>query len=490
MENLRIITVSSEVTPFAKTGGLADVAGALSSALAKRGNEVAILMPYYKEVKRKNLKVEETGISTEVVLSGRAEKALLLRHRLADGLTVYFVAHDRYYERDELYGDSTGDYQDNAERFIFFCRAVVAAGRLMGDKFDTIHCHDWQTGLVPLYIREERRNEGGFWKDTATVFTLHNIAYQGNFWHYDLHLTGLPWSYYTPEGIEFYGEISLLKAGLVYADKITTVSKRYAREVQTEDFGYRLEGVISSRKKDLTGILNGVDYREWSPETDKLIRKNYSRKDLSGKRDCKRELMEVFGLEADTDRPIIGFISRLAQQKGVDILIEAVPEIVRLGVSLVVLGKGERHYGQELRELARAFPGRVGVRITFDNALAHKIEAGCDMFLIPSRYEPCGLNQMYSLKYGTVPIVKATGGLDDTIKEFDPGRRRGNGFKFKGHELRSMLKKIGEAIDLYRNKKLWETVMRNGMGEDFSWDSSAREYEKLYRKAQKEVVGR
>ncbi|UCD84118.1 MAG: glycogen synthase GlgA [Deltaproteobacteria bacterium] len=490
MKNLRILTVSSETTPFAKTGGLADVAGALSSALAKRGNEVTLLMPYYKEVKKKDLKVEETGISLEVVFSGRSEKASLLRHNLADGLNVYFIAHDRYYERDELYGDSTGDYQDNAERFIFFCRAVLAAGRLIGNKIDIVHCHDWQTGLIPLYIREERMDGGGFWKDTASVFTLHNIAYQGNFWHYDLDLTGLPWSYYTPEGIEFYGEISLLKAGLVYADKITTVSKRYAQEVQTGDFGYRLEGIISSRKKDLAGILNGVDYREWSPETDKLIRKNYSREDLSGKRECKRELMEIFSLESGRDRPIIGFISRLAQQKGVDILIEAVPEIVGLGASLVVLGKGEQHYGQQLRELAREFPGRVGVRITFDNDLAHKIEAGCDMFIMPSRYEPCGLNQMYSLRYGTVPIVKATGGLDDTIREFNPGTRKGNGFKFKGHELRNMLKKIGEAIDLYRNKKLWETVMRNGMEEDFSWDSSARKYERLYRKAQKELVNK
>jgi len=487
MRKLKILMVASEVLPYAKTGGLADVVRSLSSVLAERGHQATIVLPYYREVQKRFPEIEPVGVNVRIDMSGRMEIAKALRHSVSHNLTAYFVANDKYYDRDELYGDASGDYEDNAERFIFFDRAVVAICEAMNYRPDIVHCHDWHTGLVTLYIKENRLQKDGFWNGSALVFTIHNIGYQGVFGGDSLHLTDLDSSYFNPQGIEFFGKINLMKAGILYADRINTVSKRFAEEIQTEELGYGLDGVLRERRKALTGILNGVDYSEWSPETDRYIKRNYTKQDLSGKRECKRELIEIFRLEADLNTPLIGFVSRMTRQKGIDILIEAIPQIVKMHAGLVVLGKGEETYVEKIEEMGRTFRGKIGVKIAFDNALAHKIEAGCDIFLMPSMYEPCGLNQMYSLRYGTVPVVRATGGLDDTVREFSTRTLEGNGFRFRPYTARSMLHALKKTIGFYRDALMWRRIMKNGMKEDFSWDSSAKRYERLYAAALKGV---
>lgn len=481
--NLKILMASPEVVPYAKTGGLADVAGALSQALSKN-NEVVVVMPLYKEVRKKNIELEETGKAIEVPIHNRIERAEIKKHKINNVIT-YFIECDKYYDRDELYTTSEGDFQDNAERFSFFCKAVIKMIKSIDYKPDIIHCHDWQTGLIPVYVHDDKKKGDPFFKDTKVIFTIHNLAYQGTFWHFDMYLTGLSWDYFTPDGIEFYGKINFLKAGIMFSNKITTVSPKYAQEIQTEEFGHGLEGVLRYRKNDLVGILNGVDYQEWSPENDIYIKKKYDIKNIEGKQICKEDLIEIFNLQIKPTSPIIGSVTRIAEQKGIDIFCEAIPQIIEMGIGIVVLGKGDKEYEQKLLSLQDKFKGKIGVKIGFDNALAHKIEAGADMFLMPSKYEPCGLNQMYSLKYGTVPIVRATGGLDDTIKNFSPTTGKGNGFKFKNYSSKDLVAKVKKALTIYKNKRQWMKLVKNGMQEDFSWDVSAKKYEALYKLALK-----
>lgn len=478
-KNLKIMLVASEMVPYAKTGGLADVSGALSSALAKRKHQVIAVMPLYREVKKKNLPLKNTGKIIEIPISNRIEKAEIWEHQL-NGVITYFIGNDKYYDRDDLYTTSSGDFLDNAERFVFFSKAVLKCAEAINFFPDIVHSNDWQSGLVPVYIFEEKTKNNNFWKNAHTIFTIHNLAYQGSFWHLDWHLTGLPSDYFTPEGVEFYGKINLLKAGIMFSDKITTVSPKYSREIQTEEMGNGLEGVLQYKKDNLVGILNGTDYSEWSPEEDKYIKVKYSVNNLSGKKICKDDLIKIMNLKIDNEAPLFGFISRLAEQKGVNILLEVLPDIVKMEGGVVILGKGEEEYHKKLQVAQDKFKGKIGLTIGFDNSLAHKIEAGCDMFLMPSKYEPCGLNQMYSLKYGTVPIVRATGGLDDTIKEFSLAKLSGNGFKFKDFSSCDMWAKIKKALKIYRDKKIWNTLVKNGMQEDLSWDKSAKKYEELY----------
>jgi len=474
------VIAASEAVPFAKTGGLADVAGALPQALAAQGHDVRLILPYYGCIKSSSIPVTDTKLTISVPISSKWESARILESKLKAGNTVYLIDRESYYNRPELYGTAESDYPDNAERFCFFSQAIVAVVKRMGLETDIIHCHDWQTGLVCPLIKVVEKSTPLFQK-TGVVFTVHNLAYQGLFWHYDMHLTGLPWSVFTPEGIEFYGKINLLKAGIVYADAITTVSKKYSEEIQTKEFGYGMDGLLAQRRKDLYGILNGADYTQWNPESDPFIIQNYRRDDWEGKKRCKADLMRSYGIETAAETAVIGMVGRMADQKGYDLIASAIDNLMGMGVVLIILGKGEERYHRLLRRLSRVYPERLGVKIAFDNAISHKIEAGSDFFLMPSRYEPCGLNQIYGLRYGTIPIVRATGGLDDTVTEYDTHTGVGNGFKFDRYSKESLLGKIRQAMALYERPPHWDKIRQNAMACDFSWDRSAREYEKVYR---------
>jgi starch synthase len=480
---MNILIVSSEVVPFAKTGGLADVAGSLPVALQKHGHDVRVITPKYKITGEAEFQLSPVIDSLGIPISNRIENCSVLEGRLEDTVPVYFVKHDQYYHRDQLYGDSQGDYPDNAERFIYFSRSILEICRAVKFFPDIVHCHDWQTGLVPVYLKQFYRNDPAF-AHTASVYTVHNLGYQGLFWHYDMHLTGLGWELFTPDGLEYYGKINLMKGGLLWADAITTVSQRYSQEIQTKEFGHGLEGVLQYRKDDLYGIVNGVDYSAWNPETDPLIAKNYSPKSLSGKTTCKRDLLKSFGLPFHRDWPVIGMISRLDNQKGLDLVAAIIDKIMKQDVYFILLGAGHEKYQKLFRHIGEKFPKKAGIKIAYDNILAHKIEAGADMFLMPSRYEPCGLNQIYSLKYGTVPIVRATGGLADTINTFQPKNNSGTGIKFNAYKPENLWNAIKTALKAYADQTVWQDLMLRGMAEDFSWDASAKEYERVYKKVQ------
>jgi starch synthase len=388
-----------------------------------------------------------------------------------------------YFDRDGIYGNASGDFGDNAERFSEFSRAVIEIAKHVWPP-DVIHCHDWQTGLIPVFLRSSYA-EDPLVKNIPVVFTIHNLGYQGHFPAAAMERCGIPPEVFHPAGMEFYGILNYLKGGLVYSDYLTTVSKKYAEEIQTAEFGHALDGVVRSRADHLVGILNGVDYSVWNPEKDKLIAEQYSVKDLSGKAACKKELLEIFGLSPEhLSQPILGIVSRFADQKGFDLIAAVATELMQEDLILTVLGTGERRYEELFDSLANEFPGRVGVRIGYDNELAHKIEAGADMFLMPSRYEPCGLNQVYSLKYGTVPIVRATGGLDDTVDSFDVEHGTGTGFKFANYSGVALLDTVRVALHNFVDERIWKRIQLNGMAKDFSWKRPAAEYAKLYKTAQ------
>lgn len=480
---MKILFATSEMVPFSKTGGLADVGGALTKALSKLGHEVSAVVPFYSATRQKEFDIEDMDCTFSAPISDREEYGEIFRTVTDDGVTVYFIGKTAYYDRKELYGTSKSAYPDNAERFVFFSKAVLELCRTLNYSPDIIHCNDWQTGLVPLYIKTLLSHEPLF-ENTGTFFTIHNIAYQGLFWHLDMHLTNLSWDLFTPEGIEFYGKINLLKAGIIGADILSTVSPRYAKEIQTPEFGCRLEGILSERSDRLFGVLNGVDYDVWSPETDKYLVENYGPSDLSGKAKCKADILKEFGLPQVNNAPLLGVVSRLADQKGFDILAPAMDDILSEDYQFVLLGTGEKKYHALFERMARKYPERVGVKLAFSNELAHKIEAGADIFMMPSRYEPCGLNQMYSLKYGTVPLVRATGGLDDTIVDYAASpQSSGNGLKFEEYSSSALLAKVREARRLYSDTQQWNRIMLNGMACDFSWDASAKRYVELYEEA-------
>ncbi len=479
---MRIVHISPEVTPFAKTGGLADVVGALPQALAALGHEVRVIMPLHRGVLRGREGLTGAVSAISVPVQGGYEEGAVRQGKLDKDVSIYFIEKEKYFDRDYLYGTPQGDYPDNAERFSFFSRAALETVAALGLKPDILHCHDWQSALVPLYLKLFYRQRPNLSR-AATLLTVHNLAYQGLFPDPELATTGIPADYFTPRGIEYYGRVSFLKAGLLYADAVTTVSEKYSREIQTPEYGYGLEGVLRERARDLYGIINGVDYKEWDPATDRDIVARYDPKNMGGKRRCKADLLKTLNLKGLEDKPLLGMISRMADQKGFDILVEGMDRLMALDIGLVILGAGEERYQRMLAEMPERFPG-LAVRIAFDNALAHKIEAGCDIFLMPSKYEPCGLNQIYSLKYGTIPVVRATGGLDDTIEDFDPGTGRGNGFKFTAYSHEDMVAKVEEAVNLFnRDEEGWKRLMQNAMACDYSWSSSAAKYLEVYRKA-------
>ncbi|MBW1991280.1 MAG: glycogen synthase GlgA [Deltaproteobacteria bacterium] len=478
---LRVLFVVSEAVPYAKTGGLADVAGTLPYALRDLGADVRVLMPYYGQIKQKNLPVTCVAENLEGTVG-----PLRLRFNLLtpaeDGAPFYFVERDEFFERSQLYGTPQGDYFDNLERFAFFCSTVLPVCRALDFAPDLIHCHDWQAALVPVYLRYRWAGEAPLAR-AKSLLTIHNLAYQGLFPKEKFPLTGLNWSLFSINGLEYYDKINLLKGGIVFADAVSTVSPNYSQEIQTPEYGYGLDGVLRTRAEALFGILNGVDYRDWDPATDPLIPAHYHPGDLKGKAKNKRALMAAFGLDKKlAKQPLLGIISRLADQKGFDLLAAVLPELMFRDIPLVILGTGEEKYHRWLEEAAPKYAGRLGVKIAFDNRLAHLIEAGADIFLMPSRYEPCGLNQMYSMKYGTVPVVRATGGLVDTVTPVDTAKGTGTGFLFEEYSAEAFIKAINQAVEAYQNKKLWRKIMLNGMKEDFSWQVSAKKYLELYQR--------
>jgi starch synthase len=479
---MRVLVASSEIVPFAKTGGLADVTGALPKALRKIGVEADCVLPLYRGIDRQKHPMSQSGPALRVPLGHREETATVDEADAGGGVRAFLVRGDRYFDREFYYGTRDGDYVDNCERFTFFCRAVMEWIVRSGRRYDILHCNDWQTALIPAYARTIYSGEEAF-RAAGTVFTVHNLGYQGLFWNHDLPITGLGWELFTPQGVEFYGKLNLMKAGLVFADVLSTVSATYSREIQTSEYGYGLEGVLYERRDDLYGILNGVDYDDWDPAADRLIAAPYSKGNLSGKAACRADLLEEFGWNREAPEAVIGLIGRLTAQKGFDLIEQIGNWLAGQRVRVVILGTGERKFEEEMAGLARRHPERISVRLAFDNRLAHKIEAGADMYLMPSRYEPCGLNQIYSLRYGTVPIVRNTGGLADTVVDEDGNPGAGTGFKFKGYDAAELRDAVSRALAAFADPRRWEAIVRRGMEQDFSWEASAREYVSLYDKA-------
>lgn len=477
---MRILMAASEGVPFSKTGGLADVLGALPQALARLGHEVAVVLPRYRITKLDSPRVALRSLTIPV--GPRVHFPVVLEAPGTSSVRAFFVEYPPFFDRDALYGTPAGgDYPDNPERFTLFSRVVLEIAKLAFDA-QIIHCHDWQTALVPVLLATDYADDPAL-DDTGTLFTIHNLGYQGLFPAAVMGRIGLSADLFTMDRLEFWGQVNLLKGGLVYADSISAVSRKYAQEIQTVEYGFGLDGVIRQRAAVVTGILNGVNYGEWNPANDRFIAANYSVDNLDGKTECKRDLLREFSLSADdVERPLIGIVSRFTAQKGADLVAGAAADLAGENMCLVALGTGDAEYEDIFRKLARDYPQRIAVRVAYDNRLAHKIEAGADMFLMPSRYEPSGLNQMYSLKYGTAPIVRATGGLDDTVQQWNPRTRKGTGFKFDLYTPAALLAAVRKALTAYKDREAWRTLMRNGMALDFSWDVSAKDYVALYQK--------
>ncbi len=477
---LSILMVASEAHPYAKTGGLAEVVAALSDALGRLGHHVTLVLPRYRGMDVSGARSQMAPIA----LGGRVQQVVFHTREERARVTAVFVDVPELFDRaGGLYNVGGVDYPDNGWRFAVFSRAALEYARLQGRRPSVIHAHDWQAGLVPVYQKMHLSRDpilGG----VPAIFTIHNLAFQGVFPSSSLPSIGLGWELLDLQAMEYWGQVSYLKGGINFSEHITTVSPRYAREILTPEFGSGLDGVLRRRADALTGILNGIDIERWSPETDKLIGASYGPEDLSGKAVAKQALLETAGLPSDTTtrtRPIIGLVSRLTDQKGFDLVAAAVDDLMALDASWVILGSGERRYEDLWRMLAARYPTRVSATIGFDERLAHRIEAGSDLFLMPSRYEPCGLNQMYSLRYGTPPVVRATGGLDDTVR--DVSEAGGNGFKFKEYSTVALVSTLRRALELFGRPDEWKTVQQAGMKEDFSWDGSAREYVKVYEEA-------
>jgi starch synthase len=483
---VNILLATSEAVPFAKTGGLADVSGALPIELARQGHRPAVIMPAYRAARYCGQPIEPLGIDFIVPIGSRMVTGHLLQSQLpGSDVPVYLVQQDQYFDRDELYGTAGKDYIDNCERFVFFSRAVLEAIRLLQLDVDVIHCNDWQTGLVPAYLNIEYAQVPRY-ENIATLMTIHNMAFQGQFWHWDMLLTGLDWKYFNWRQMEFHGRLNLLKTGLALADSVNTVSPRYAEEIQSAPLGCGLEGMLQHRSDVLSGILNGIDPAEWNPATDPHLRANYDADSFAeGKAENKRALQEELGLPVRPDVPLLGFVGRLTEQKGIDLVAEVMQRWVEAeDIQWVILGTGDPKYHQVFQTVAERFPEKVAARLEFSNPLAHRIEASADVFLMPSRFEPCGLNQMYSLRYGTVPLVRATGGLADTIADPANPRPDGpppNGFSFEEYGPRALGETLRRALDIYRLPEGWRRLVAAGMAQDWSWARSAGQYGELYQ---------
>lgn len=483
--SMKILFVASEVVPFAKTGGLADVAGALPKALAQLGHDVRVIMPRYRMVDRKRFGLKQARERVTVTVGTKHVSGGVFEAKMPNAaITTYFIDQPALFDRDGLYQDKGVDFPDNLERFSFFSHAVLKLIPQLGWQPQVVHCHDWQTALLLPHLALSAATDR-FWQSVGTVLTVHNLAYQGLFPKEAFALTNLPSSVFGIEGLEFYDQLNCLKGGLVHADLLTTVSPTYAKEIQTQEFGCGLEGVLASRRDDLMGILNGIDVEEWNPKTDPHLAAHYGLDELAGKSICKLALQRSQGLP-EHHVLLVGMIQRLAEQKGIDIFVDAAEELLSLPLQLVILGTGDPAYHEKLESLAKQFPDRLAVNLRFDNALAHQIEAGCDAFLMPSRFEPCGLNQMYSMRYGTVPIVRRIGGLADTVIDVSPATLAADGatgFVFDEYSAQALLQTVKRAVAAFGDHDLWGHLMRIGMQQDFSWEHSAKDYVRVYERA-------
>jgi starch synthase len=486
LNTVNVLFATTEAVPFCKTGGLGDVCGSLPIELARQGHQPVLILPAFRQAMTCGRPIEPTGVYFDVPIGRKTVAGTFLRSSLPGGqVPVYLVQHDAYYDRPELYWEEGQDYKDNCERFVFFCRAALEAVRLLDLRTELIHCHDWPTGLIPAFLKTELPGVPPY-DSLASIFTIHNIAYQGSFWHWDMELTGIDWKYFNWRQMEFFGNLNFMKTGLAFADVLTTVSPRYAQEIQSSSHGCGMEGILQYRRGDLFGILNGVDYGVWNPATDPHLNgNNYSVDNFDeGKRACKTALQREVGLPVVDDRPLVAMVGRLTDQKGFDLVASVISQwVADRELQLILLGTGEPKYHDLLNDMARRFPEKVAAKLQFSDPLAHRIEAGADMFLMPSRYEPSGLNQLYSLKYGTPPVVHATGGLADTItnltdETLESGRA--NGFSFDLYTAGALAATLERACQTWKNRDVWQRLVRTGMQQDWSWSKSAEQYGRLY----------
>jgi starch synthase len=481
---MKILLASSEVHPFSKTGGLADIVGALGKALAHAGHEARIVTPLYRGVRGKFPAMRRADWQFNLPLGAQKEQGGLWSLETEAGVTVYFVEHPGFFDRAGIYFEKNISYADNDARYIFFSKCVASLARYLPWRADVVHVHDWQTALVPALMLQQQRAEG--WANPPpTCLTIHNLAYQGIFPQTAFALTNLPPEFFTVDGAEFYGQLNCLKAGIVFADVITTVSPRYAREITTETLGCGLDDRLRLRRKNLFGILNGVDYEEWNTTKNPFLAKPYSATRLAGKLAGKLALQKEFKLRADKKIPLFATIARLAEQKGVDIELGALQEMLSADIQFVLLGSGSPAYERGYQELARRFPDKVAVSFGYDEGLSHRIEAGADFFIMPSQFEPCGLNQMYSLRYGTIPIVRATGGLDDSVIDFTQDATHANGIKFQEYSARALAKAMRKALVIFNEPALLRRFRQNAMKMDFSWDQAVVKYLQVYESSEK-----
>ncbi|KAB2653029.1 MAG: glycogen synthase GlgA [Verrucomicrobia bacterium] len=477
---MRILLASSEVYPYSKTGGLGDAVGALGKALAAAGHRVGIITPLYRGIREQLIGLRRVDWEFDIPLGSKRIGADLLALDVSDRLTIYFIDKPIYFDRAGIYNENGADYSDNAERFIFLSKCVAHLAHHLPLMPEVLHLHDWPVGIAALMVQHEAKTS--LWENRPRIcFTIHNLAYQGVFPADTFSLLNLPLGWHNPDTTEFYGKINCLKAGIACADVVTTVSPRYAREITTQEYGAGLDGLLRKRQNVLNGILNGVDYEEWNTTSNPHLATAFSADNVAGKVVCKSALQQYFGLPIDPDAPIFGSVTRLADQKGIDLLIGALDEVLDAKMQFVLLGSGNRNYEQALNELSAKYASKVGVKIGYDHGLAHQIEAGCDFFIMPSRFEPCGLNQLYSLRYGTVPIVRRTGGLDDTVIDAVDGGIAANGIKFNDPTTAGLVKAIHKALTLYDKKELLNGYRANGFAADFSWAKAVAGYELAYR---------
>lgn len=478
---MKILMASGEVHPYSKTGGLGDMVAGLAKTLVRMGHQVGLVKPLYRGIRAKHPGIHKLDLQLSLPLGSRTVTGEIWVHEPEPGLTFYFVDQPEFFDRPGIYHEGGVDYSDNAERFIFLSKAVVHLARHLPWKPDVVHVHDWQVGLVPMLMQHERET-AGWQKPPPVMLTIHNLAYQGTFPSHAFQLTNLPPAKFNVDTAEFYGVMNCLKAAIASADVITTVSPRYAREIMTEEFGCGLDGLLRHRRKVLHGVLNGVDYEDWNTTTNPHLPFHYSAATLKGKQQVKQSLLAECGLPFAPDVPLFGSITRLAEQKGIDLLIPALDSLMAGSqMQFVMLGSGDAGYERALNELARRHPGRVSIRIGYDSALAHRIEAGSDFFLMPSRFEPCGLNQLYSLRYGTIPVVRAVGGLDDSVVDAQEDQEAATGVKFSEYSAVALAHAIRKALAVYASPSVLQHFRRNGMAADFSWDQTAKRYAELYR---------
>ncbi|MBU1045011.1 MAG: glycogen synthase GlgA [Candidatus Omnitrophica bacterium] len=464
---MKVLFCSSEVVPFAKTGGLADVAGTLPPELANLGVNIKVVLPYYKSIDSKKFEIKKIDKDTSVAV-------------IQNNVEVYFIENKRYFDRANLYQYNGVDYRDNLERFTYYCQQTLRLAKKIKFKPDIIHCNDWQSALIPIYLKTIYKDDA-FFKKTKTVFTIHNLGYQGLFSKEDFSVTGLDYDVFSMEGLEFYGRINLLKGGLLFSDKITTVSSTYADEIQTPQFGCGLEGVLLKRKNDLSGILNGINCHDWDPTQNKTLTKNYGPDAIAGKYHNKIDLQKICKLKVSKNIPLLGIITRLADQKGLDILAEVIDKIVQMPIQFVLLGTGDPKYHKLFENIKNKYRN-TSIHLSFDAKLAYKIYAGSDIFLMPSYYEPCGLGQLISLNFGTIPLVRKIGGLADTVVDYNPFTKQGNGFVFDNYQAGALLEAIKRALCVYNDSETWNKLVAGAMKCNFSWEKSAKEYNKLYKK--------